>query len=292
MRRIVATLFLTLAILVGVKTGAHAQTNVFDNQSVTYESLGKIYANRGAYTSAISSQFFYCRDCTIAVTCTGGGSGAWAWWSPALNNWACAGSLPSNLLTQTTTFAGDVVGAWNALQVQKWYGVALDSTTFTSPPNGSLPQYSAASGKWLAQTVATNVAGLQVSHNVYSGGNLPVTHSAAVSVLAVGLTMPSSGCPCRVLAAWNIAGTDGASLQLGGWVNDGTNSFAGAQSNTGASRGGTPGTGISPVTYANNAAVTMTLFSQTDSGTFTIKTSGAISANIPSYLDLMVFPSN
>jgi hypothetical protein len=271
---------------------SRAQSDPFHNKSQDYQSTGHNFAQANP---AADGGFFWCLDCITAANCSGGHSnaGAWAWWQPATSSWACGGSLPSDLLTSDgTTFGGDVVGAYNALVVEGWEGIELDPTTMGAPTNGQQPVYNAIAGKWQAQTVSSNVTGIQSSHNVYGGSPITVNSGSAATILSVGLTMPSSGCPCRVQAMWNLAGTDGASIQLGGWVTDGTNVWAGSQSNTGAAHGGTPGAGISPVTYANSASVTITLKAQTDSGTFSVKSAGVISANIPTYLDLLTFSSN
>jgi len=266
----------------------HIRARDFQSQGFNFSQLPAGPTQAGDDTG---SRYIWCKDCQVAQTCIGGGSGAWAFWQTSSSSYACAGSLPTNLLTTLSTFAGDVTGTSGAMKVVALDNILLDST-FASPTDTYSVQYKASSGKFtLAPTVAATT-GLSVSHNVYSGGNITVTHASAATVQAIGIVMPSSGCPCRVLATWNIAGTDSVGLQLGGWINDGTNSFAGAQSNSGASRGGVAGAGISPVTYSNSQSVTFTQFAQTDNGTFTIKASGAISANIPSFADFLVFSSN
>ncbi len=271
----------------GISRAADSQTT-FHMVAKDYQSLGMAYGSR---PTGATGRFFWCTDCVPALTCSAAsGAGAWAYWTGSV--YSCSSQLPTNLLTTATTFAGDVVGTSGAMVVQGWESVLLDATSFAAPLQHYTPLFEAGTGKWTAEASAPPTTGLVVSHTVYAGGNIAVNASGNATIQAVGVTMPSSGCPCRVLATWNIAGTDAASIQLGGWVNDGTNSFSGSQSNTGAAHGGVAGSGVSPVTYANNASVTFTQLARTDSGNFTIKASGAISAQIPTYMDLIVFASN
>lgn len=93
------------------------------------------------------------------------------------------------------------------------------------------------------------------------------------TVITKAVTMPSSGCPCRVSISWyqfvTLSGSSGVFEAL---VSDGTNVMAesewGISLNNGPSGGGD---GWSPVTYANNAAVTFTLKVQADTGSVTAR---------------------
>lgn len=105
----------------------------------------------------------------------------------------------------------------------------------------------------------------QVFSNIALGGNVTINNTAT-TVATRTVTMPSSGCPCRVFLSYSLS-IDFAGVtnqpNIDFWVNDGTTSMAGVetgQSNatTGARTSATYG-GFSIVTYTNNTAVTFTL---------------------------------
>lgn len=127
----------------------------------------------------------------------------------------------------------------------------------------------------------------------------PVTVSAnaATTYLSQAVTMPSTGCPCRVFAGFGVYFTAGNSGITVAWVNDGSVIFDSAQlDGTGSlSNGGVNSSGFSTATYANSATVTFTAVIETS-------TSGGITVNVannsgssgaqPTWLNLAVFTSN
>lgn len=106
--------------------------------------------------------------------------------------------------------------------------------------------------------------GVNVFANNALSGNVTVT-TTATTIATNAITMPASGCPCRVFISYsgwlNFAGVTNEPDQ-DFWVSDGTVTMAGTvtgQSN--ASTGATTAVsyaGFSPVLYANNQAVTFT----------------------------------
>jgi hypothetical protein len=98
--------------------------------------------------------------------------------------------------------------------------------------------------------------------------------TSATSIGTLSLTMPASGCPCRIQATYSVYITTGPSPTVDIWVSDGSHIWASTQMNyVNGVAGGQAISDWSPTTYANNAAVTLTLFA-TASGTPT-NTAGA-----------------
>src|SRR6267142_148483 len=107
------------------------------------------------------------------------------------------------------------------------------------------------------------------------GADVAIAANTTTTVTTLAITMPASGCPCRVLmtySMWINTGSSGNGYTM--WVSDGTNTMFPAS--TGQSNGSSGaaaqifGGGISTVTYANNAAVTFTLTTRGDH-TYTVK---------------------
>ena len=126
-----------------------------------------------------------------------------------------------------------------------------------------------------------------------------VTGNTATTWISNTVTMPSSGCPCRVFASYSAYFSQGASGADVAWVYDGTNRFATAQTaNTGStSNYGINQSAFSTTTYANGAVVTFTgnFFTNSGSGNSvnvnTVTTGGSGAAQ-PSYLNLVIVPSS
>jgi len=91
-----------------------------------------------------------------------------------------------------------------------------------------------------------------------------------VTWVTKAVTMPSSGCPCRVRASYGVSFTSAASGTATFWVEDnvGPNQFATSRALTQTASGnaaGSSASSISPVTYTNGQAVTFTGKGNTDS---------------------------
>ena len=107
-----------------------------------------------------------------------------------------------------------------------------------------------------------------ISPSITTNSGTAIGASATVWVTKA-VTMPSSGCPCRVRAAYGASFTSGGSGTATFWVEDsiGPNQFATARvltATAGGNAGGANAESISPVTYTNGQAVTFTGKGYTD----------------------------
>jgi len=131
---------------------------------------------------------------------------------------------------------------------------------------------------------ATNIA-VQVFSGTTQGGDVSVSATTQTDVMTRSVTMPSSGCPCRVLMSYSLYITTASSgVGYSAWVNDGSVNMAGtnsAQSNgsSGALIGMTY-SGYTTVTYTNNTAVTFTLRTEGDH-TYTVRAASQLAGSAP-----------
>lgn len=166
----------------------------------------------------------------------------------------------------------------------------------------------------VASTIPTCTGGTALSFS----GTLPLTCLAPTTVIATSittisvdasipqnvgtvvitkaLTMPSSGCPCRVLGSYGVFYDDGGNSGIAtSWLKDGTNVFATAQvlnNDAGGVGPGASASSMSPATYANSAVVTFTtIVNMTNSGGGTVKATAAAGAQ-NSWMNLTVLTSN
>jgi hypothetical protein len=125
------------------------------------------------------------------------------------------------------------------------------NVTITNPSGGNVNVASSGGGAGVAILAAYTQA---------LGSGVPLPNSNT-TIITKAVTMPNSGCPCRVEANWTLYLTTGNSGYDAAYVSDGTNGFApGSTTTTGASNAyGMSAGGGSPVTYANNANVTFRL---------------------------------
>lgn len=125
--------------------------------------------------------------------------------------------------------------------------------------------------------------------------DVPLTGSVAAVTITHAVTMPTNGCPCRVLANWaQYMVTTGSAVVAEEWVRDGSVNFAEAEWPIDVNNGpsGT-GSGMSPNTYANSAVVTFTLNVEVDGSSVTAKAAPFHAFGLRnSRLELTVIPSN
>ena len=125
--------------------------------------------------------------------------------------------------------------------------------------------------------------------------DVALTGSTPATTITHAVTMPSTGCPCRVLANWaQYMTTTGSVVVAEEWVNDGTANFAEAEWPIDANNGpsGT-GSGMSPSTYANSAVITFTLRVEVDGSSVTARAAPFHAFGLRnSRLELTVIPSN
>jgi len=126
---------------------------------------------------------------------------------------------------------------------------------------------------------------IQVFSATTLGGDVAVSATTQTDVMTRTITMPSSGCPCRVLMSYSIYITTASSgVGYSAWVNDGSVNMAGSNS---AQSNGSSGalanltySGYTTVTYTNNTAVTFTLRTEGDH-TYTIKAASQLAGSAP-----------
>jgi hypothetical protein len=127
--------------------------------------------------------------------------------------------------------------------------------------------------------------------NTFPGG-IALT-GANATIGTINLTMPASGCPCRIEVSYSIYISTGPSPTVNIWVSDGSQTWASTQMNyVNTVVGGQAATDWSPTTYANNAAVTLTLSgraSGTPTSTVAAPTGGS---GTNSYFKAVVMSSN
>lgn len=122
--------------------------------------------------------------------------------------------------------------------------------------------------------------------------DVALTSGTPATVLSQSVTMPASGCPCRVLVSWAAyITTNNQTFTF--WVSDATNSMASAQTTgTGTNVSGSGASEISPVTYANNAAVTFTLTALDNGVGGTVKAAPVQGSGTNTWMSLSVLTSN
>lgn len=152
-----------------------------------------------------------------------------------------------------------------------------------------------ADGSGGVSIAATGTAGASIvafySQNL--GGNVSVSSGLLTIVDSITITMPVSGGPFRV--GFNYAYYVTGGVALDSYVTDGGNTWAADQRGIPGGGGNfscVSGNGYSPVTYANGALVTFTVYTFT-SGALTVHTSPGVGGSGPtSYLQAAIIPSN
>ena len=115
--------------------------------------------------------------------------------------------------------------------------------------------------------------------------------------LSVPITMPSSGCPCRVFISYGLFYITSNSGSFVAWVTDNSTSAnyatsQGNQTGSATSGSGLAASGFTSTTYANSAAVTFAAKTWTTSTSMTVKAGNAKGPPTQnSWLNLAVMPS-
>lgn len=151
------------------------------------------------------------------------------------------------------------------------------STPGTPPASGKQQGYFKASKGWCAQDSSSNEyctaagSGVVGQHHYFVslGANVILSGGTPSTILTQAVTMPSAGCPCRVILNYQIyilGNTNGSAYDA--WVADGTSSWASSQTYMDATNrtGGFGASAISENTYANGASVTFTLKAEDNVG--------------------------
>jgi hypothetical protein len=126
---------------------------------------------------------------------------------------------------------------------------------------------------------------------------LSVAASTPTALATKTVTMPASGCPCRVFISWAVWTTSVSSgTGYDFWVSDGSVTHAGystGQSNGAGASTGAAAAAFTTVTYANSAAVTFTLMVEGDHSVIIQAGHIAAGGTPPAWaMQLAVFPSN
>jgi hypothetical protein len=128
-------------------------------------------------------------------------------------------------------------------------------------------------------------AGVQVFSATTLGSDVSVSATTQTDVMTRTITMPSSGCPCRVLMSYSLYITTASSgVGYSAWVNDGSVNMGG--SNAGQSNGSSGGltnlsySGYTTATYTNNTAVTFTLRTE-GSLAYTVRAASQVAGSAP-----------
>ena len=117
------------------------------------------------------------------------------------------------------------------------------------------------------------------------GGDVSVSATTQTDVMTRTVTMPSSGCPCRVFMSYSLYITTASSgVGYSAWVNDGSVDMGGT--NAGQSNGSSGAlaslsySGYTTVTYTNNTVVTFTLRTEGDH-TYTVRAASQVAGSAP-----------
>ena len=270
-------------------------TNATAIGPATY-SIGPAMAVPSLYDFALSASSAICTDATqqLSTSCTSilgvtfNGQTVQPGAAGNVNVGAATHSLAINE-GDGNAIAGVLLGA-----SQIPIGVAsADPTPSTLPTcsggttltySGTPPLTCIAPTTVLASTITTRSTDLAISQNV------------GTTVLTQAVTMPASGCPCRVLGSYGLFYDDGGNSGIAtAWLKDGTNDFATSQVLNNDAGGVGPGgaaSSMSPVTYANGASVTFTVIvNMTNSAGGTVKAAAAAGAQ-HSWMNIVVFTSN
>jgi hypothetical protein len=108
--------------------------------------------------------------------------------------------------------------------------------------------------------VPSVLAAIQANSITTLPTNVSITAGVNTTIITKSVTMPASGCPCRVFASYGVYYAFSTTGTTVAWVSDGTNTFGtslGAAATT--SPIGMNGSSFSTATYANSASVTFTL---------------------------------
>jgi hypothetical protein len=243
---------------------------------------------------AVSAGFDYlCADSTFHRLSESGNGG--------IKSQIVVAGADINLLDQVTQlhFGAQATPLGSALSTGQpliWDGTHLSGWVTVSPISPTTGQVLTATGTTTA-TWATPSNAILLHTNQFTITTSAIGNSNA-TVFSKAVTMPATGCPCRVFATWYMYFSVTAAGQEVAYVSDGTNNWAGSETATpGSATGmGFTGAGSSPVTYANNANVTFTVIMASSAAAGATVSASQLGTGITgapgSQLSLDVIPSN
>jgi hypothetical protein len=139
--------------------------------------------------------------------------------------------------------------------------------TATDPVGKTIPDCQDTTGNHLNYTQSTDTWSCGVSSQTIlqestttQSGDVSVTSGVDTVLITKAVTMPSTGCPCRVLMSYGLYFSTSNATLLATRVRDGTNQYATSVANTtgSATLFGSSATAMTDATYANGATVTFT----------------------------------
>jgi hypothetical protein len=136
--------------------------------------------------------------------------------------------------------------------------------------------------------------GIQAFNNCPMSADVVVSTTVVRTVAACAVTMPASGCPCRIQWNWSVTVNVSNNNHIAFWVTDGVNNFRGSPVfGQSSDTTGSSGSGMTSITYANNATVTMTLDTQgLGSPSYTVVAAPLVGGGANSGIDVSALTSN
>jgi hypothetical protein len=239
-------------------------------------------------------------------------SGSWPTWliptvtnSTTTPNLAVAtASTPANEVVASPTSGGSGALAPRALVVadipnplnQSTTGNAGTATALASAPSlcptGQAPTGVLANGN---ATGCVATAAVQTVTRKVLGSNVSLPSTTLTTVDTQSVTMPSSGCPCRVfisISYWVAAVGGSAPFNVDGYVTDGTSNYAFSEGGTGNSLvSATLSSTDITADYSNSAAVTFTVKAEA-SANASVQAAGTVTGINSGHMVLTVVTSN
>ena len=175
----------------------------------------------------------------------------------------------------------------------------INNPSFTGTPTAPTPAAGDNSTNIATTAFVQGTAGItgKAYYIKTLGAPLSPALSVTTTIISQAVTMPSTGCPCRVVASWGVDWQSSVSGVVDIAMFDGTNNFASAElglPGSFTSGMGMTGSGKSTALYANNAALTFSLRINTNAtggGGFNIQVSPAALGQ-GTWFDLVVISSN
>jgi hypothetical protein len=167
----------------------------------------------------------------------------------------------------------------------------IDGVTISGTPSAG--QVLTASSSSVAGWAAGPAVPVQAFYSATLSGTVNVSATTPTTVLTQAVTMPSAGCPCRAMISYGFQMTNSSQGTATSWISDGAVEYAAADWGINAANllhNGLQTMDISPVTYANSAAVTFTL--TVESSVANVVQVGHNFGSAPSYLHVSIIPSN
>lgn len=165
----------------------------------------------------------------------------------------------------------DIFAPGNTSSVSNTFNYVLTSGSGVNNRGASLvldvaQSASAGNAPWVARRLvesdlpASAISAVQSAQTFHTTGVVNLPSATTTTGLSGSITMPSDGCPCRVLVQAGIFLSSTTSANWGWWVTDGTNTFGdGASITTDLHTPPLQISSMSSVAYANNQAVTFSV---------------------------------